>query len=219
MKSNKEKITITIDGQKIETEAGRNLVEVAKAHHIFIPSLCYFPEHKQPLGVCRVCTCSVDGNTKIACTQKVQDGMEVEINRADLINARKAMVEMMFSEGNHFCPSCEKSGNCDLQHMAYEMRVSSSRFPHLFKDRLVDFTPKRMIIEHNRCIKCMRCVEEVTTDEGKLRQIIINVLGNAVKFTEKGGITVRTALEDRKGKKVRISVEVEDTGCGIRFDL
>ena len=167
MESNKEKVTITIDGKKIEAEAGKNLVEVASENNVFIPSLCYFPEHEQPTGVCRVCTCSVDGNTKIACTQKVKEGMEIEVDRPDLNNARKAIVEMMFSEGNHFCPSCEKSGNCDLQHMAYEMRVSTSRFPHLFKDRLVDFTPKRMIIEHNRCIKCMRCVEEVKTDEGK----------------------------------------------------
>jgi [NiFe] hydrogenase diaphorase moiety small subunit len=80
---------------------------------------------------------------------------------------RKAIVEMMFAEGNHFCPSCEKSGNCSLQHMGYELGVSASRFPHLFEDRLIDYHPRRMVLEHNRCIKCRRCVEEVKSPDGK----------------------------------------------------
>lgn len=93
--------------------------------------------------------------------------MQVEVNKADLVDMRKSIIEMMFSEGNHFCPSCEKSGNCDLQHIAYELEISHTRFPHLFKDRLIDYNSKRMVMEHNRCIKCRRCVEEVLTDDGK----------------------------------------------------
>jgi [NiFe] hydrogenase diaphorase moiety small subunit len=93
--------------------------------------------------------------------------MVVEATTDELVDARKAIVEMMFSEGNHFCPGCQKSGDCDLQHMGYEMGLTQSRFPHVFKDRLIDFNPKRMIMEHNRCIKCMRCVKEVFTDDGK----------------------------------------------------
>jgi [NiFe] hydrogenase diaphorase moiety small subunit len=51
--------------------------------------------------------------------------------------------------------------------MGYELGISTSRFPHLFKDRLIDYQPKRMVMEHNRCIKCKRCVEEIFTHEGK----------------------------------------------------
>jgi [NiFe] hydrogenase diaphorase moiety small subunit len=93
--------------------------------------------------------------------------MAVEATTDELVDARHAIVEMMFSEGNHFCPGCQKSGNCDLQHMAYEMGLRQTRFPHVFKDRLIDFNPQRMIMEHNRCIKCLRCVKEVFTDDGK----------------------------------------------------
>ena len=60
--------------------------------------------------------------------------MVVEASTRPLDDARKAIVEMMFSEGNHFCPGCQKSGDCDLQHMGYEMGVSQSRFPHVFQD-------------------------------------------------------------------------------------
>ena len=102
-----------------------------------------------------------------ACTYSVTDGMDVVVNDSELTDARKAIVEMMFSEGNHFCPGCQKSGDCDLQHMGYELGVKQSRFPHVFKDRIIDFHPKRMIMEHNRCIKCLRCVKEVFSDDGK----------------------------------------------------
>ena len=162
-----KQITITLDGKKIKTQEGKNLVKAAEEHGIFIPSLCYYEHIDPPLGTCRVCTCNIDGWDGPACTQKTHDGMKVEVQTKKLRDARSAIVEMMFSEGNHFCPGCEKSGDCDLQHMGYEMGVSRSRFPHLFKDRLIDFNPKRMVIEHNRCVKCHRCVEEVLTDDGK----------------------------------------------------
>ncbi|NCF62511.1 MAG: 2Fe-2S iron-sulfur cluster binding domain-containing protein [Gammaproteobacteria bacterium] len=159
-------ITITIDGREIRTEAGRNLVRVANENDIFIPSLCYFEHIEPPLGTCRVCTCKINGVAGPACTESVKEGMVVEASTEELADARNAIVEMMFSEGNHFCPGCQKSGDCDLQHMAYELGLRQTRFPHLFKDRLIDFNPQRMIMEHNRCIKCGRCVKEVFTDDG-----------------------------------------------------
>jgi len=53
------------------------------------------------------------------------------------------------------------------------------------------------------------------TDEGKLRQVLINLLGNAVKFTEEGGIALRVAARAEKGDKVDLRFEVEDTGPGM----
>jgi|GEM_PF-29661 len=160
-------ITITIDGVEVKAKEGENLVKVARENKIFIPSLCYF-EHIDPaLGTCRVCTCDIDGQTGPACMEKVRDGMNVTVKSDMLNDTRRAIVEMMFAEGNHFCASCEKSGSCDLQHMGYQMGITRSRFPHLFKDRIVDFEPKRMVIQHNRCVKCQRCVHEVRTDDGQ----------------------------------------------------
>jgi coenzyme F420-reducing hydrogenase gamma subunit/ferredoxin len=160
-------VNITIDGKTIQAEKGRNLIQVAKENGIFIPSLCFYEHIEPPLGTCRVCTCKINGKYAPACTEKVAEGLTIEVNNAELLDTRKAVVEMMFAEGNHICPACEKSGSCDLQHIGYELGISAARFPHLFKDRLIDFTPKRLIMEHNRCIKCMRCVVDVKTTEGK----------------------------------------------------
>jgi [NiFe] hydrogenase diaphorase moiety small subunit len=160
-------VNLTIDGKNFQAEEGKNLMLVAKENGIFIPSLCYYEHIEPPLGSCRVCTCKINGKYGPACTEKVSEGLKVEVNNEELKDTRKALVEMMFAEGNHICPACEKSGNCDLQHMGYELGVSSTRFPHLFKDRIIDYKPSRMVMEHNRCIKCLRCVVEVVTNDGK----------------------------------------------------
>ncbi|MEI7955896.1 MAG: PAS domain S-box protein, partial [Verrucomicrobiota bacterium] len=54
-------------------------------------------------------------------------------------------------------------------------------------------------------------------DKGKLLQVLINLLGNAVKFTSKGGIALRTTLERNEPRKLHF--EVEDTGIGIPEEL
>ena len=61
----------------------------------------------------------------------------------------------------------------------------------------------------------------VTADEGKLRQVLVNLMGNAVKFTETGGVALRVRVEAVEGKtledkaSLRLMAEVEDTGAGI----
>jgi PAS domain S-box-containing protein len=52
-------------------------------------------------------------------------------------------------------------------------------------------------------------------DPGRLRQIFLNLIGNAIKFTEKGGITLRAAVESERDRSVLVRFEVSDTGVGI----
>jgi PAS domain S-box-containing protein len=55
----------------------------------------------------------------------------------------------------------------------------------------------------------------VVGDENKLRQVFVNLIGNALKFTRKGGISIRVGVKTRSGPAIRLMVEVEDTGSGI----
>ena len=71
---------------------------------------------------------------------------------------RRMLLEMLFVEGNHFCPACEKSGQCELQALAYRLGISSPRYPYRFPKRDLDMTHPDVMIEHNRCILCARCV-------------------------------------------------------------
>ena len=159
-------VNIKIDGKDFQAIEGQSLVEAAKNNGFYIPTLCHFKEIYPPLGTCRVCTVNINGKPDTACTRKVFNGMVVEVNTPEILDNRKAIVEMLFAEGNHYCPACAKSGDCELQRKGYEMGIAASRFPHLFKERPRDFKSDRIFMEHNRCIQCMRCVHEVRTNDG-----------------------------------------------------
>ncbi len=58
----------------------------------------------------------------------------------------------------------------------------------------------------------------IVTDINKLRQVFINVLGNAVKFTEQGSIGLRVRMDREGAKGPFLRVEIEDTGPGISAD-
>jgi signal transduction histidine kinase/DNA-binding NarL/FixJ family response regulator len=57
----------------------------------------------------------------------------------------------------------------------------------------------------------------VVIDPGKLRQVLINLIGNAIKYTKNGGVVLRaTVMGQETTERVRVRFEVEDTGPGIR---
>jgi len=56
---------------------------------------------------------------------------------------------------------------------------------------------------------------QILVDPVRLRQILVNLLGNAVKFTERGAVTLEAGLVAREGDSVRVRFSVQDTGIGI----
>jgi len=159
-------LTVTIDGKSIEAQPGQTVIEAADAAGIFIPRLCHKPG-LQPFGACRVCTVVVNGRPCSACTTPATDGMVVENDTESLLDFRKMAIEMLFVEGNHFCMFCEKSGNCELQALGYRFGITASRFPYLWPQREVDASHPDILIDHNRCILCGRCVRTSRDLDGK----------------------------------------------------
>ncbi len=64
-------------------------------------------------------------------------------------------------------------------------------------------------------IKMPKLPQKIVADEGKLRRILINLIGNAIKFTERGGVVLRACAATRKDNLVQLVIDVEDTGAGI----
>ena len=58
----------------------------------------------------------------------------------------------------------------------------------------------------------------VLVDERRLRQVLLNLLGNAIKFTDSGRVTLRVGAEPRGAAQVQLRLEVEDTGVGMRAE-
>ncbi len=162
-----DEVTFFIDGRPCTAAAGDNLVEAAADNGVYIPTLCHYKGHK-PLGTCRVCMVRVDGREAAACTFGVRDGMRVDVDAPELADARKALIELLFVERNHFCPACEKSGRCDLQAVAYHMHLTVPRFPYRYVPFTVENFAGKLLIDHNRCILCGRCEEFVRRGDSKV---------------------------------------------------
>lgn len=157
---------LTIDGVEIEARPGQTILEAADEAGIYIPRLCYL-KGLVPFGSCRVCTVLVNGRPQAACTQPVSPGIVVD-NESDRVKQmRRDLIDMLFVEGNHFCMFCEKSGNCELQAMAYRFGITAPRYPYQFPRREVDASHPDILIDHNRCIRCARCVRASRDLDGK----------------------------------------------------
>ncbi|MCF7789429.1 MAG: response regulator [Prosthecobacter sp.] len=56
-------------------------------------------------------------------------------------------------------------------------------------------------------------------DDGRLRQILVNLIGNAIKFTHKGGVTIEVSLESETADRVTLHFKINDTGIGIASEM
>jgi [NiFe] hydrogenase diaphorase moiety small subunit len=158
--------TFQLDGVEVPFQPGQTVVQAALAAGHYIPHLCYHPEFK-PHGSCKVCTVRANGWTATACTLPAKAGMVVESDKEDLNELRRTLVQMLFVEGNHFCPSCEKSGNCVLQAVGYDLGVTSPDLDYFFPDRPVDASHPDLLLDFNRCILCELCIRASSEVDGK----------------------------------------------------
>lgn len=161
-----DKFVFTIDGKEVKAEKGQTILEAAEAAGIYIPSLCFL-KGLIPHGSCRVCTVKVDGRPQASCTQPAAPGIKVECETDELKEIRKSIIEMLFVEGNHYCMFCEKSGNCELQAVAYKLGIAAPRHKFLFPDRKIDASHPDILIDRNRCVLCGRCVNASRDVDGK----------------------------------------------------
>jgi len=154
---NSRSTSFQIDGAEIGFVEGQSILQAALSAGKYIPHLCYHPEFK-PNGSCKLCTVKINGRPAAACTVQAEAGLSVESETSEIKDKRRTLLQMLLVEGNHFCPSCEKSGNCMLQALAYDLGVMSSHFPQIFPIRLVDASHPDILLDFNRCILCEICV-------------------------------------------------------------
>lgn len=155
-----------LDGVDVPFHPGETIIQAATRAGRYIPHLCWHPEFA-PHGSCRLCTVKVNGRVGAACTLLAATGQEVESHTEELSAHRKTLLQLLFVEGNHFCPSCEKSGNCLLQATAYEMGMEGPHFEEFYPDRPVDASHPDILLDFNRCILCELCVRASRDVDGK----------------------------------------------------
>ena len=155
--SNSQSNSLLIDGAEVPFSPGQSVLQAALSAGKYIPHLCYHPEFK-PNGSCKLCMVKINGRPVASCTVHAEAGLTIESDTAEINDKRRTLLQMLLVEGNHFCPSCEKSGNCMLQALAYDLGVMSPHFPQIFPVRLVDASHPDVMLDFNRCILCEICV-------------------------------------------------------------
>jgi [NiFe] hydrogenase diaphorase moiety small subunit len=158
--------TFMLDGLAVPFEDGQTIMEAAIAAGHYIPHLCYHPDFT-PYGSCKLCNVNVDGKICAACTFPAMEGQTVISESEEQNTDRQRITQMLFVEGNHFCPSCEKSGNCQLQGIAYHLKMTDDHFNHQFPHREIDASHPDILIDFNRCIFCALCVRASLEEDGK----------------------------------------------------
>lgn len=160
-------ISIRIDGEQITAQAGQTILEAARDHGKYIPTLCYL-KGLSSVGACRVCMVELGGSNRLApaCTTPLQDGMSIKTTSERLTLYRQMAVELLLVERNHICSSCVSNGHCELQALSQSLGITHVRYSYNNPQLPVDMTNPRFVLDHNRCILCTRCVRVCAELEG-----------------------------------------------------
>lgn len=160
-----EEMKLTIDGKRCIGRKGQTILEVARENGIWIPTLCY-EERLEPYGACRICLVEVEGARGLlpSCTTEITEGMKVRTENKRINSIRKTIIELLLSDHPVDCMTCESTGSCSLQDLAYHYGIKESAYKgetheyHLMDDNpVIDRDPNKCIL----CGRCVRICEEV----------------------------------------------------------
>ena len=181
-------VKITVDGKEIQAEASDTIRSAAKKAGVKIPALCYLKD-QTPQGACRICLVEVEGARGLmaSCTTPVTEGMVVNTRSENVIEARKFVVELLLSEGDHDCITCEANGECKLQKLAYDYGVNNTdmKYKGEKSEKVFDDSSRFIIRDSSKCILCNKCVL-ACNERG----------GHGILFKNERGFKSRIASDD-----------------------
>jgi formate dehydrogenase major subunit len=159
-----KEITLTINGKQVKGKEGDTVLEICQANGIDLPTLCHY-KGLSNVGACRLCVVEIERERRPvpACTYPARDGLVIQTHNEKLEKYRRLVLELLFTERNHLCAQCVASGDCELQSLAYKYQMDNARYPYSWPALPVDSVNDYLVIDHNRCILCGRCIR--TCDE------------------------------------------------------
>lgn len=102
-----------------------------------------------------------------------------------------------------------EAGKLELEVIDFDLRITLEEVSELMSLKAYEKGLEFASIVHHEVPSLLR------GDPGRLRQILINLLGNAIKFTDSGEVTLKAILEEEDAHRVVIHFSVSDTGIGI----
>ncbi|MFC6731819.1 formate dehydrogenase subunit alpha [Haladaptatus sp. DYSN1] len=170
--------TITVDGTAVALPPGSTLMDALSSVDTAasVPALCYYDRHEAgeaertdaageigPRSECRTCMVETDDHGLVpACSFPAEDGLSVRTDAASATEARDVNLDLVLSNHNLRCTTCNQNGRCELQDVSIENDVMHPRYG-VFDDRdeyaPLDDSHPFIQIDRNKCILCNRCVE------------------------------------------------------------
>ena len=192
---------ITINGHKIEAEAGSTVWNAARAAGVTIPSLCASPNLK-PYGSCRLCLCEVDGQRgyPASCTTPSRDGMVVRTDSGKLNQLRRNIIELYLSEQ----PEDALHASEQLREYAAQFGLQKIRYRRPQRRQYaVDSSNPFFSFDPNKCIACARCVRACDEMQGTFAISMFGrgfassvAAGNDVGFAESNCVSCGACVKE-----------------------
>ena len=182
-------ISIKIDGVEYKAKEGEYILNAARANDIFIPAICYLTRCSPTLA-CRICLVEADGKQVYACNAKVKEGMEITIDTPNILQERRAIMEVYDVNHPLQCGVCDQSGECELQNYTLELGVDSQSYAIADTKRETKNWSSVLHYDAGLCIVCERC----TT-------VCKDMIGDAaIKTTKRGGASLDKNLKSTMPK-------------------
>ena len=152
-------VNLTLNLQEIQVPEGTTILHAARQLGVKIPTLCNL-ENREAIGACRVCLVEVEGARTLmaACSTPVNEGMVVRTHSARARAARRQVVELLLSEHDGNCQTCDRGDDCELRALAAEMGIERVPFEGIKAHAKIDDSTPALIRDNAKCIKCRRCV-------------------------------------------------------------
>ncbi|HQJ40347.1 MAG: [FeFe] hydrogenase, group A [Spirochaetes bacterium] len=210
-------IPVIVDGKKVEVPNGSTIIQAAEYAGIEIPRLCYYKD-LTPTGNCGVCIVEVKGQKgfKRSCTTPVTPNMEIITRSAEIINARKTVVELILANHPDDCLTCIKSGDCELQALSQQLGIDREKIDKVLTKKPIDDSSLSIVREPEKCILCGRCLRacqdiqtvfaieamgrgfntEITTPSGSMAESVCINCGQCISVCPTGALHEKLEIDE-----------------------
>ena len=160
-------VTLKIDGRTVQAEPNATVLEACMAQGIKIPTLCNLKDINT-IGACRMCLVedAKTGKLQASCVLPVSEGLEIKTSTPKVLEARRAVLELILSDHDRSCLTCKRNQSCELQALANEMGIEDIEFPGERIVKTIDELSPSIVRDNNKCILCRRCVAACAKTQG-----------------------------------------------------
>ena len=143
------------------------VLEASLKEGIKIPTLCNLKDINN-IGACRMCLVedAKSGKLQASCVLPVSEGLEIRTASPKVLEARRAVLELILSDHDRRCLTCKRNQTCELQALANEMNVTEIEFQGTHIVKTIDELSPSVVRDNNKCILCRRCVAACAKTQG-----------------------------------------------------